>query len=244
MWSMVVELVGAVAELVVLAGVAVSLLPSTPSLYSGAPPGIGSPYQAIQSLMPGLLRAYLVMIGVGAAFGAVSLALQILGWSRLRLADRPRYGVGRTGALLMLAGFVLSMALYAVMAVEVMPLLPYLASGSLPPQAVGPGIAATAVAAAALGMVGALLAIIGLVMTWIGLWRLDEDYGGWMIRASIILEIITVVAVVAAAAASPAGAGAALGVLVGFLLGFISYVLALVGLHQVAERSRSLAAAH
>ncbi|MGC8696735.1 MAG: DUF973 family protein [Conexivisphaera sp.] len=233
LWSMLVGLIGGVIALMAGAALAVGTYLSA---------GLGSSYFGQQPIPPDLLShiypALAAIVGISAVVGVVVLVLQWIGWSRLRDADRFRYGIGRTGIVLLTIGFVLLVATYAVALVTIFPsLMEYMGSApTYPPYYGSAGMLAGALAASGLMLIGALLALVGQVMIWIGLWRLDEDYGSGLIRASIIIELITVaVAFVTFVSADIAFAAIALDV--------VSYILMIVGLRAVSIRARAFAAA-
>ncbi|BBE42162.1 DUF973 family protein [Conexivisphaera calida] len=240
MWSMIAGIVGGIVEMIAIIAVGASAYLSIGpgALYSGGtgiPPGMTS---MIYSMLA-------VSLGVGIATGVATIALQWIGWSRLRDADRFRYGVGRTGLILLIVGFVLVVVADVVILAFVAPaLISYINSiGSsvaptYPPSygALGSiGNVAGLLAAAGIAVVGAVLALVGEVMIWIGLWRLDEDYGTGLVRASIILEILAVVVALMSSIS-------ALVVFAAMAMAFVSYILIIVGLHGISVRAREMAA--
>jgi len=240
MWSMIAGIVGGIVEMIAIIAVGASayLSMGPGTLYpggAGIPPGMTS---IIYSMMA-------VSLGVGIATGVATIALQWIGWSKLRDADRFRYGVGRTGLILLIVGFVLAVSAYAVILAFVAPaLITYLnsiGSSVAPtyPPSYGPlgsmGNVAGLLAAAGIAVVGAVLALVGEVMIWIGLWRLDEDYGTGLVRASIILEILSVVVTLMDSIS-------ALVMFAAMAMAFVSYVLIIVGLHGISMRAREMAA--
>jgi len=226
MWSMILELVGGVVGIVGAAAAALAFtlpaacVPPCPAQHPPTPPA------ALQYAM----LAFLVIL---VAFGVASLALQWIGWSRLRDADRHRYGIGRTGLVLVIVGFVIALAAFAVLYSALFPIVAGYASSGVPPipptGALGSALGPVA-AAAGLLLLGAALALAGSIAVWVGLWRLDEDHGSGAVRAAIILEIVAV-AVAALSFISYAAA------LVASALAFISYVLMILGLHGISVRA-------
>jgi hypothetical protein len=178
--------------------------------------------------------AMLAFLAIIVAFGAASLALQWIGWSRLRDADRHRYGIGRTGLVLVIVGFVIALAAFAVLYSALLSIAVGYASSGVPPVPPTGALVASALGpvAAAVGLLllGAALALAGSIAVWVGLWRLDEDHGNGAVRAAIILEIVAV-AVAALSSISYAAA------LVASALALISYVLMILGLHGISVRA-------
>jgi MFS family permease len=225
---MILELVGGVVGIVGAAAVTfaiVSPAACVPPCPAQHPPPILSAAAPQYAML-----AFLVIL---VAFGVASLALQWIGWSRLRDADRHRYGIGRTGLVLVIVGFVIALAASAVLYSALFPIAAGYASSGVPPipptGALGSALGPVA-AAAGLLLLGAALALAGSIAVWVGLWRLDEDHGSGAVRAAIILEIVAV-AVAALSFISYAAA------LVASALAFISYVLMILGLHGISVRA-------
>ena len=227
MWSMIVGLVGGVVGIV--GGAAVTLAIMSP--VACVPP---CPAQHPPTLSATALQyAVLAFLAIVAAFGAASLALQWIGWSRLRDADRHRYGIGRTGLVLVIVGFVMVLAASAVLYSALLPMVAGYASPempSVPPPGALESALGSGAAAGGLLLLGAALVVAGYIAVWVGLWRLDEDHGNGTVRAAIILEIVA-----AAVAALSSISYAA--VLVASALAFISYVLMILGLHGISVRA-------
>jgi hypothetical protein len=120
---------------------------------------------------------------ISLAFAAASLALQWIGWSRLRDADRHRYGIGRTGLVLEVIGLILVIAVFIPISVAI--------------SAAGPQPWALGLAGAGAVALGGILELAGFIMVLVGLWRLDEDHGVGYIKASIATLIATVIVAVA-----------------------------------------------
>jgi hypothetical protein len=228
MWSMIVELVGGVVGIVGGAAVTfaimspVACVPPCPAQHP--PPTLSA---------AALQYAVLAFLAIVAAFGAASLALQWIGWSRLRDADRHRYGIGRTGLVLVIVGFVMVLAASAVLYSALLPMVAGYASPempSVPPPGALESALGSGAAAGGLLLLGAALAVAGSIAVWVGLWRLDEDHGNGTVRAAIFLEIVAV-AVAVLSSISYAAA------LVASALAFISYVLMILGLHGISVRA-------
>jgi len=213
MWSMIVELVGGVVGIV--GGAAVTLAITSPVACVPPCPAQHPPPTLSAAALQYAVLAFLAIV-------AASLALQWIGWSRLRDADRHRYGIGRTGLVLVIVGFVMMLAASAVLYSA---LFPMIAGYGALESALGSGAAA-----GGLLLLGAALTVAGSIAVWVGLWRLDEDHGNGTVRAAIFLEIVAV-AVAALSSISYAA------VLVASALALISYVLMILGLHGISVRA-------
>ncbi|MGC8970441.1 MAG: hypothetical protein ACP5LG_07835, partial [Conexivisphaera sp.] len=150
LWSMLVGLIGGVIALMAGAALAVGTYLSA---------GLGSSYFGQQPIPPDLLSHIypaLAAVGISAVVGVVVLVLQWIGWSRLRDADRFRYGIGRTGIVLLTIGIVLLVAAYAVALVTIFPsLMEYMGSApTYPPYYGSAGMLAGALAASGLMLIG------------------------------------------------------------------------------------------
>ena len=184
MWSMIVELAGGIAVVIAMGAVGATITMAIPPGYltPGAPP---------RAVLPALYSALEMSLAITVVIAVASLALQWAGWSRLRNADRLRYGIGRTGVVLLVIGFALAIAADAAIIVLFLPAIVsylnsfYQAAPALPQPSAISGF----VAAAGIALVGAIFAIVGEVMIWIGLWRPDEAYGAGRVRDSIVLEV-------------------------------------------------------
>jgi len=229
MWSLIISLVGGAVSMAAMAAIMFSSVAAIPA--TGVTPPVTS--QFISSLSSAMAASAVA----AAVFGAVMLVLQWIGWSRLRDADRYRYGIGRTGLVLLIVGFVLVMVAEAVMLTAMMPVLASYLSSGMPPYLTSPyglaGMMGYAVAVGGITIIGSVLAVAGTVMTWIGLWRLDVDHGTGLLRASIIIEIVAI-------AITSLVVVAQMILLATVVLAFISYILMIVGLHRVSDRAHAI----
>jgi len=175
-------------------------------------------------LIKEMLGAFIVLVVLGTAFGFTEILLMVYGWKKLSSFNNSDYHTPYIGSILSFIGFILIMpaTLFVLISAETSFESLY-ALHTLPPQ-----LLAMTLTAAIPIFLGSLMLLAGYIMVLIGYWRLGSQFRSSLIKAAIILLIISVVISLFSAFL----------LLLSQVLELISVILLTSGLYSVSKKAK------
>lgn len=153
--------------------------------------GFGTQTAGLNSGQIGGIVIYLVADIIGLVLGIIGIFITRSGFTVLKRVDKS-YGIGATGALLMLIGLAL-VVVTLILLLVIYASIAALSTSSSGAAAILP-IGILASLAAGLAVIGAILAFVGLILTMVGFWRIGSKYNNGLIKAGAILYfLITII---------------------------------------------------
>lgn len=139
-------------------------------------------------LISGIMNAVLVLIVAGSIVGFVEILLMVYGWKTLSEFNNSEYHTPYIGSVMSMIGFFLVMPLSVFMINAIKgAFVSYQVTQTVPLQ-----IIAVALTALIPIFIGILILLAGYIMMLIGYWRLGSQFNSTLIKAAIILLIITI----------------------------------------------------
>jgi len=176
------------------------------------------------ALIKEMLGAFIVIVVFATAVGFTEILLMVYGWKKLSSFNSSDYHMPYIGSILSFIGFILIMpaTLFVLISVETSFESLY-AFHTLPPQ-----LLAMTLTAAIPIFLGILMLLAGYIMVLIGYWRLGSQFRSSLIKAAIILLIISIVI----------SFFSALLLLLSQVLELISVILLTSGLYSVSKKAK------
>jgi hypothetical protein len=176
------------------------------------------------ALIKDMLGAFIVLVVFGTAVGFTEILLMVYGWKKLSSFNNSDYHTPYIGSILSLIGFILIMssAIFMLISVETS-FVSLQTSHTLPPQ-----LLAMTLTAAIPIFLGILMLLAGYIMVLLGYWRLGSQFRSSLIKAAIILLIISVVISLFSAFLP----------LIPQVLELISVILLTAGLYSVSKKAK------
>jgi len=176
------------------------------------------------ALIKEMLGAFIVLVVFATAVGFTEILLMVYGWKKLSSFNSSDYHMPYIGSILSFIGFILIMPASIFMLINVETFFVSLQlSHTLPPQ-----LLAMTLTAAIPIFLGILMLLAGYIMVLVGYWRLGSQFRSSLIKAAIILLIISVVISLFSAFLP----------LLPQVLELISVVLLTAGLYSVSKKAK------
>ncbi|MDP8023569.1 MAG: DUF973 family protein [Nitrososphaeria archaeon] len=176
------------------------------------------------SLLNSVINAVIVLIVAGAVVGFVEFTLMLYGWKVLSEFNSSEYHTPYVGSVMSLIGFLLVVPPSAFMINAVKgAIVSYQLSQTVPAQ-----ILAEVLTASIPIFIGMLILLAGYIMVLIGYWRLGSQFNSTLIKAAIILLIISIVISIFSTI---------LPLLPG-ILDIVSVILLTAGLYSVSKKTK------